>query len=394
MKTNVAHLIRKSTQVRASFIFNQIIFHKKYSPVLVYTVESNKEDGGYANYNTSNHPSFFSGINRNFFSRLLFHYTWQITKKESNDIINFLELQRVSLLHLHYGSDAGIFWRVMKNSGIPSIVSFYGYDCSSFPSKYKGLGKFFLQNFVFKYATKIVAMSSEMKKDLQAIGCPANKIIVHYYGTDTQKFYQAPKPFQTTGKITILTSGRLDEKKGHLFLLRVFRELKKHSTIDLKWIIAGDGMMRSEILHEISNSALQDSIKMVGSFSYNSDTLKDLLSNADIYVQPSVTAKDGDKEGIPGTLIEAMAAGLPVISTYHAGIPEVIENGVTGLLVHEWNHQELLNAILILINDGDLRQRLGNNAQKFACESLDIRIKENNLENLYDSIISSIPAEA
>lgn len=110
--------------------------------------------------------------------------------------------------------------------------------------------------------------------------------------------------------------------------------------------------------------------------------------NADIYLQPSVTA-NGEKEGIPGTLIEAMASGLRVISTFHAGIPYIIENEVNGLLVKENDINGIAVSILRLVNDEKLRENLGNNTTIKASKELDLVEKTKELENIYSSLLTN-----
>ena len=125
-----------------------------------------------------------------------------------------------------------------------------------------------------------------------------------------------------------------------------------------------------------------------GSTVYASREHKKYLRNADVFVHPSVTDVNGDKEGIPGTIVEAMAAGLPVISTYHAGIPYIINNNKTGLLIKEWDIEALKNTILKIASDSTLRRYLGKNGQEYAMQNLNIKEKEIELEKIYESLIS------
>ncbi|HEB83453.1 MAG TPA: glycosyltransferase, partial [Bacteroidetes bacterium] len=104
---------------------------------------------------------------------------------------------------------------------------------------------------------------------------------------------------------------------------------------------------------------------------------------------PSVISPKKEKEGIPGTIIEAMASGLPVISTTHAGIPYVIESGRTGLLVDEWDVDALAGAILKLVHSRDLRETIGRAGQEYALNHLDLVHKEAELEAIYDSLLEA-----
>ena len=106
-----------------------------------------------------------------------------------------------------------------------------------------------------------------------------------------------------------------------------------------------------------------------------------------MFIHPSVTDRKGYKEGIPGAIVEAMAAGLPVISTYHAGIPYIIKNHETGLLIREWDYEDLVKSILELTENLQLRKTLGQNGQDYALKYLNLSIKESELEKIYDNLI-------
>ena len=129
-------------------------------------------------------------------------------------------------------------------------------------------------------------------------------------------------------------------------------------------------------------------VEMMGKVVYGSIQHFKEFQEADVFIHPSITDKNGDKEGIPGAIVEAMSAGLPVISTYHAGIPYVIENGKTGLLVNEWDVNSLANVILKLTDDYSLRKELGQSGQENALANLNLNEKERELEKIYGSIIS------
>lgn len=387
VKPTIVHCIRKSTQLEKSFIFNQVIRLRNYQPVIFYISYLRKNESRFDHSAHRPLTYFYPGEKRSYFWKLIFRYFKQISKKESQELIKFAHEHNCKGFHFHFGTDAAIFWRLIRYSGLPSVVSFYGYDCSSFPLRFMGFGKYILQKKVFKYASCILAMSPDMKSDLIALGCPQDKIIVHYYGTDVRKYNNQHLINPSKGKISLLTAGRLDEKKGHLFLIKAIELIKKESKINVEWVIAGDGAQKEIISQQIISSHLQNEVHLYGAYSYNSDTLNRLFAETDIYIQPSITAKDGDKEGIPGTLVEAMAAGLPVISTYHAGIPCIIEDGINGLLVKEWDVHALKEAILLLCNDPELRVKIGNEAQRCAKENLDIQRKEIELENIYNQVL-------
>ena len=272
----------------------------------------------------------------------------------------------------------------MKYSGRPSVVSFYGYDASSLKNFLFGYGRRILLN-VFRNATYILAMNPDMKKDLTEVGCPVEKIIVHYYGTDVPKFFVKREYRQKIDTVFLIISS-LTPKKGHIFLLKAFREVLR-SNKKMKLLIYGSGGEEERIRAFIKENNLEQYVKMKGKLVYGSEEHLRVLLEADVFIHPSVTAPDGDKEGIPGAVVEAMASGLPVISTFHAGLPYVVKTDKTGILVDEWNIEGLANAILELANDYVKRRKLGIAAQEYSLKYLDLFKKEKELESIYSQIL-------
>jgi len=385
MKT-VCHFVRKSTQLRASFIQNQILKHINYSPSVILKYSSFIDDGGFADVDENKLKILNLQVNENLKEKLLYRSFKVISKKDAKNIKVFLSKQNANIIHFHYGTDAGIYYPFMKQNHIPSIVSFYGYDCSSFPRRLFGYGKHYLQNRIFKYVTKVLAMSKDMKNDLIKIGCPEEKIIVHYHGSDVNKFYNNRYYRNENNEIRFLIISGLVPKKGHMFLLKSFKKAyRKNHHIRLK--IVGEGPLRKQI-SDFTREHNMNYIELAGKVIYGSKGHMKCLENADVFVHPSVTDVNGDKEGIPGAIVEAMAMGLPIISTYHAGIPYVIQHGETGLLAKEWDDDGLSNQIVRLAEDFEYRKYLGINGQRYAIENLDVKVKQKELENIYDSLLN------
>ncbi|MCU0289513.1 MAG: glycosyltransferase [Acidobacteria bacterium] len=379
----VAHFIRKFLPLTYTFVKNQISSHNEYKPYIFFkelvTPEIHANEI-IKNFNTNN----ISELN-NKYERLLYD---KFRVLSSNDIVYIkrkLALLKPNILHFHFGTDAGMYYKIMKYSKIPSVVSFYGYDCSSFPKSYFGYGKWYLRMRVFPYATKILAMSENMREDLLQIGCPKEKIIVHYYGTDVDRFGYIKRKYTQNSTVKLLIICTLFPYKGHLFLLNAIKNILQRGCKNFNLRIIGDGYLRENIESFISGNNLNDYVTMVGKLNYGTKEFINELEQADIFVHPSIEV-NGVKEGIPGAVIEAMSAGLPVISTYHAGIPYVIENNITGILVKEWDVNCLSESLIKLINDVNLRRSLGGKAKIYAKTQLNLKMKEIELENIYSQI--------
>jgi len=385
---NVCHFLRKSSQLRASFINNQISSHIRYAPYLIHRLNVSRDyDGGYANFTRPIVILDLSEKQSNY-ERLLYSVPKLLSIRQANTINEFLLKQKIDIAHFHYGTDCGVFYPYTRKLKVPSVVSFYGYDVSSFPKLLFGYGRKYLQNRVFSRVDKVLAMSPDMKSDLIASGCPEEKIIVHYYGTDCARFYHE-HAYPEKENVTIITLSNLCPKKGHIFQFKALRSLLDKGIKNFRFRVMGSGELEEELKSFVLKNGLKDYVHFAGPVKYGSAEMMKEFREADIFLHPSVIAPNGDKEGIPGTVIEAMASGLPVVSTYHAGIPHVISNDATGLLVEEWDVEALGNAIIELIENKYLRERLGKAAQEYAMNNLTLQEKEQELEVIYDDIIRS-----
>jgi colanic acid/amylovoran biosynthesis glycosyltransferase len=291
----------------------------------------------------------------------------------------------IDIIHYHYGTDAGVFIKAGASTGIPSLVSFYGYDCSSFPQWYFGLGARYLRR-VFNNVDYCLAMSEDMKSDLLEIGCPQEKIIVHYYGTDVQEF-PTKRTYEQKNEVVFLSVGYLVPQKGHMFTLTALKKALRLTRKRMELRIVGEGRLEASLKEYVARNDLSAYVRFVGPLDYLSREFLEEYHRADVFVHPSVVSETDEKEGIPGAVVEAMAAGLPVLSTYHAGIPSVITNNSTGLLVDEWDSDRLAENMCLLARDIESRRRIGRSAQRYALENLDLRQKEIELESIYDRVI-------
>ena len=380
----VVHMIRNFLPPMTSFVRNQIMQHIRYDPVVIFT---EKNESPLCQEISSKYPAWSPiGSEK---GQWLCDHLLLFTADDRKRLINRLRETKPGLAHIHYGVEAVLYAPVLKAAGVPALVSFYGHDCTAFPSRAFGMGRYLLRKNVFNNpAVKVVtAMSPDMEKDLLALGCPPGKIRVHYHGIDTSRFSR-PREYREEGEITFLMISMLDPKKGHEVLIRAFADAIAETSAPIKLLIYGKGELEKQIRAWIAQTGISR-IKFCGELSFGSEEHISALLSADVFLHPSRRSASGEKEGIPGAIVEAMASGLPVISTLHAGIPYVIEDHKTGLLVRENNVEELTRAIVLLAEDTALRKQMGNAARQFASESLDIRKKEAGLENLYDEVVSA-----
>ena len=367
----ILHLERKFTAPTETFIANQINFQNKYKSI-VFTVKQLN--------NLPVNATIFESAGKSFLPLNL------LTREQVGSFFSIYNRERPSLIHGHFLTDSSFFHPFSKKINIPKVCSGYGYDVSNFPKRYFGFGKFYFKN-LFKEYTVIVAMSTDMADDIIQLGCPASKVIVHYYGTDTQ-YFNFNRTFEDKEFFNILTIASLVPKKGHLTVLKALKHLKSQFPhINFKYMIVGDGPLLASLKKYINENGLEKQVTFLGLIKHGKE-LMEIIQSADVFVHPSVTDRNGGKEGIPGTIVEAMASGLPVISTYHAGIPEIITDKHDGLLIKEDNYVELSDLIYQLYNNSGLRSKLGENAKNTATTKLDIRIKNEELIKIYDRLIN------
>ena len=192
-----------------------------------------------------------------------------------------------------------------------------------------------------------------------------DKIVLAPHGVDVDRFRPAP-----TGRATVVPSdtlrvlavGRLVPKKGYPTLLRALGSLAA-SGVDFHCTIIGGGALRDDLDALVRGLGLEPWVTLRGT-----RTQREIIEEyrrSDVLVQASVITDDGDRDGIPNSVLEAMASGLPVVASSVAGIPEVVRNGVTGLLVAPGDAEELADALLALDGDSALRADLGRNARQF-----------------------------
>jgi len=294
--------------------------------------------------------------------------------------IPFLD-KKFDIINCHFGPN-GIIGAYLKEIGINGkvISTFHGYDMSVFLLKngdnvYK---KLFLNGDLF------LPISDYWKRKLIRLGCDEKKVIVHRMGINLEKFKFSERRKQPREPTKLLNIGRLVEKKGHEYAIRALAKIiKNHKNIE--YIIAGDGPLRSNLENLVSKLGIMNYVKFLGAVEQN-EVLK-LYQQAHIFVLPSVTASNGDQEGIPVVLMEAQATGLPVISTYHSGISEVIINDKSGFLVSEKDVDALAGKLEYLIKHPKIWPEMGRAGRKFVEEKYNIKKLNQQLVKIYQNLI-------
>jgi colanic acid/amylovoran biosynthesis glycosyltransferase len=189
-----------------------------------------------------------------------------------------------------------------------------------------------------------------------ALGAPPERVVVHGTGIDLRRWEFRPRRPDPGGPLRLVTVARLVEKKGIAYVLNAVRRLQD-AGIDVSYEIAGDGPLRASLEALRDRLGLRDRVRFLGWTA--SDEVGEALGRAHALVAASVTAGDGDEEGIPNVLKEAMASGLPVVATIHGGIPELVEDGASGFLVPERDTEALVGRLRDLAAHSDRWSAMG-----------------------------------
>ena len=226
----------------------------------------------------------------------------------------------------------------------------------------------------------VVTCTRANQAHLAALGVRATPIHTIYHGLDTRQF----TPRETTmgaGAPLVLTVGRVVEKKGFPTLMQACRLLKDRGVRFRCLFISGAGVGEAAIQALIHELDLAGTVTMQAAVTQ--EVLRQIYQQATLFVLPCQIAENGDRDGIPNVLVEAMAVGLPVISTNVSGIPELIEHGVSGWLTPPKDVQALAAAIEELLNDAALRERLSRAAREQVCREFDAEVNVAALQQLF-----------
>jgi glycosyltransferase involved in cell wall biosynthesis len=248
-----------------------------------------------------------------------------------------------------FGPTGAEMLEACREAGIELLIHFHGYDASRtdvlnhYQDKYR---------LMFAYAKRIFVVSLEMEQDLIRLGCPPDKLLYNPYGVSDRFYAVIPQ----SDSRTFCFIGRFVEKKGPVLLVRAFQKVCQNYPL-VKLVMAGEGPLLKACRDLAIQFNLTGNIFFPGSLSH--EMVPALMQKAFAYVQHSVTSADGDKEGTPVAILEASAASLPIVATRHAGIPDAVEDQVTGLLVEEGDVDAMCNAMLRLLENRSFAATLG-----------------------------------
>jgi colanic acid/amylovoran biosynthesis glycosyltransferase len=280
------------------------------------------------------------------------------------------------LVHAHFGGDGWLISASAAALGVPLVVTLHGHDVTRQPyaKGLKGLRHRRNLRTVFRRAAVIIAVSGPVRDRAVALGADPSKVRVHHTGVPL------PLPAEPgPQRWDAVFVGRLVEKKGLDDLIAAVATL---DDLAPRVLIVGDGPLREVLVAQAR--ALGVDVTFAGALDHREAARS--MAGGRVFVSPSRTAADGDAEGLPTTILEAQALGVPVVSTRHSGIPEAVVHGETGLLGAEGDHIALAAHLRTLLTDDVLRDRMGRQARAHVQKYFDIAAQTARLEDLYDMV--------
>ncbi|GAC1307748.1 MAG: hypothetical protein NVSMB24_20160 [Mucilaginibacter sp.] len=298
----------------------------------------------------------------------------------TNALKTYLLQENIDVVFAEYGMVGASVTEACRLAQVPLVIHFHGADVyhSETIKEYAEL-----YQEAFKYASALIAVSAEMAGTLKQMGAPTDKIYNASCGVDTKRF---PLLDISGSKKDFLFVGRFVEKKSPGSLVKAFKLVtEKHSDARL-WMV-GDGPLFNETKNLVSQLGLEGHITLTGV--QTPEEIRNLMKRMRGFVQHSATAKNGDKEGTPVTVLEASSSGLPIVSTRHAGIKEAVIDGVTGFLVNEYDITGMATKIMELAESAVLAAQLGKAGREHMINNYDINLRLVLLDSIIQNSISS-----
>jgi colanic acid/amylovoran biosynthesis glycosyltransferase len=307
-----------------------------------------------------------------------FGFPWQISESEAARIVSVIQAESCVLLHVFFGNVAVHLLPLLRRSPVPVVVSFHGSDVAGSMAS-EGYSR--AREELFALATTVPCRSEQLAAAVARLGCPEGKTRLMRTVLPDVPFSQRKPP--NDGGWKIVQAARLVAKKGLSTALRAFARFVRHYP-NSTFLIAGEGPLAEELRRLSADLGLGDRVQFLGFLSQ--DALQHLFAESHIFLQPSENAR-GDVEGVPNAMLEAMAGGLPVVSTRHGGIPEVIEHGRNGLLCAEKDLEGLTSALLKIAADPFLYRDLAEQASISVREQFSKERQIAAIEEIYNEAI-------
>jgi glycosyltransferase involved in cell wall biosynthesis len=306
--------------------------------------------------------------------------------RRSEPLRRALQERGTALLHAHFGVEGVYAVPTAKALNVPLVTTLHGFDVTVSKAQLLASKKPSWLNYVtwreslFAAGAVFLCVSEHIKQAAIAWGYPPERLTVLPIGVEVD----AIEPTALAEKPRILHVARLVEKKGTADLLQAFA-ITRRAVPDAELVVIGAGPLRESLEGLANQLGVGDGVRFLGAQPHGEVLAQ--LAQSRLLCLPSVTAENGDQEGLGMVLLEAAAAGRPVVGTRHGGIPEAVVDGGSGFLVPEKNPAEMAERLVSLLRDPGLCEQFGKAGREMVVERYNLARQTDRLEKLYRSLI-------
>jgi colanic acid/amylovoran biosynthesis glycosyltransferase len=314
---------------------------------------------------------------RRFWFRQVRDAPWQISRRELHSLLAVLNHANAQLLHIYFGHIAVHLLPLMRIWNRPTVVSFHGADVTVDLDKpaYRAATQ-----EMMKAARLILVRSDSLGRALVEIGGETEKIRVQRTGIPLEEIPYRDREWPSDSAWRFVQASRLTEKKGVTTSLLAFAAFAK-SYPAASLVIAGEGPLLELLRANAASLGIADRVSFTGFISQAE--LRELFYRSHVFLHPSERGTDGNQEGVPNSMLEAMASGLPVFATAHGGIPEAIKHRESGVLVPEGDADALGRELLNAVDHLDELTRIAQNGARVVAEKFERNAQTRQLEHYY-----------
>lgn len=367
----VAHYVSTYLPLTENWIYRLLVNHQKFRPVILSRKKSNLNLFSIGNLYSLSDFSIIRRYSEIFFFRVAGYF------------ILFRQIcsqNHVRILHVHFGYHGVKFIGLKRVLNIPMVCSFYGDDAFSYPIRKGYLEKY---RALFNSADKILVLGPYMKDALMKLGCTESKLVIQHLGIDISKIEFRKRELKVNEPIRFLLASSFLEKKGIVLAIKALASFKDQFNFSVD--IIGDGPLRPQIENEILVGGIQERVTLHGYRPY--DFVIQKAYECHVFIQASLTGSQNNKEGTPMAIVDAMATGLAVVSTWHSDIPEIVKDGVSGYLANENDVESLKQCIQKIFEAPDKIAEFSSQARIWIEQEFDAKKQTDKLEQLYLSLL-------
>ena len=302
---------------------------------------------------------------------------WKISARETKTLQGVLADVNAQLLHVYFGHIAVLLLPLLETWSKPTLVSFHGADV--LVDMHKPAYKRATQQMLAA-VKRVLVRSESLRRAVTDLGCPREKIEIQRTGIPLEEFPFGERTAPPNGEWRLLQAGRLIEKKGIATSLRAFAKFHQMFP-NSAMTIAGEGPQLQQLQALVKQLGIASAVFFAGFVSQNE--LRKHFYSSQMFLHPSETGRDGNQEGVPNSMLEAMATGLPVFATRHGGIPEAVEDGVSGILIDERDDEALAHAIISAAQHPERLTQMGRGAAEHVAKKFEQGEQTRRLEEVY-----------